>query len=270
MCIDRFSYSEQSRTIHHMPVRMGKLAFTLCVFLLAGCAGSGKIAAALPTNTPQLNPGTTASPTPTPTQVIGAIEASAPSPTSPAESGVIWEGTINSQTQRQYMANGALVNTCQTSWSTIIDYLVDGSGDIHGFGEANLASPASCSPHPLSGNTENFVLKVSGRVDNSHIFLNLSSDSYSPQPSAELGGYNLLFAQEICPPADRELQIPWDGSDAIVAQQSYQLTMSGCAGSSADTMTSDNQITLHKVGDCANQQGLSAPELGFLCSGTGS
>jgi hypothetical protein len=270
MCIDRFSYSEQSRTIHLVTVQTVELAFTLCICLLAGCAGNGKIAAAVPTGTPQPNPGTTASPTPTPTQVIGAIEASAPSPTSPAESGVIWEGTINSQTQRQYMANGALVNTCQTSWSTIIDFLVDGSGDIHGIGEANLASPASCSPHPLSGNTENFVLKVSGRVDNSHIFLNLSSDSYSPQPSAELGGYNLLFAQEICPPADRELQIPWDGSDAIVAQQSYQLTMSGCAGSSADTMTSDNQITLHKVGDCANQQGLSAPELGFLCSGTGS
>jgi hypothetical protein len=217
----------------------------LCLMIVA-CAAFPLVAVALPT--PTQNPNRPLEPTPTftPTPVIGAVEVT---PT-PEASGVLWEGPINSTSERQYKDKGATVNTCDTDWAGRIAVVVDPGGNVHGNGEVDLQEGAKCSPHPLSGNTEKILLSVSGKADDKSFNLTLSATGFSPNPSADFGGFASLTTEAVCQRVLRNLSIPLTYPDQAFLQAAFTTSMAGCAGSSDDLMTSDNHIVLDKIGDC--------------------
>ncbi len=224
--------------------------FALSLVIVA-CAAIPLVTVAQPT--PTRNPNQPAGPTPTftPTPVIGAVELTA-TPTSNANGGVLWKGVIDSPTQRQYIHEGATVNNCTSDWTTTLYFVIKADEKLHGTGEAALSAPARCTPHPVSVNTEKQTLSLDGNADQNSINLKIGVIDFSPNPSGDFGGYASLVSEAPCQGKLRNLVIPMTGSDAASAQLSLSADMTGCAGSTNDVMTSENQIMLNKIGDCAD------------------
>ncbi len=181
-------------------------------------------------------PGILAQPTPTP---------------APQDGGTLWKGTIDSQTRRQYTHDGATLNTCETDWITTIYFVLSPEGKINGSGEADLNAAASCSPHPLAGNAEKLMLNLSGQGDSSAINLQIDLPDSSSRTYGDFGGFTSLAKQAVCQDKLRSLVIPLNGSDSASVRLDFTANMDRCKGASQDSLSSDNQISLSQVGDCA-------------------
>jgi hypothetical protein len=219
--------------------------------MIVACAAFPLVTVALPTPTRSLNQPAGPTATFTPTPVIGAVELTE-TPTSNPNRGTLWKGVIDSKTQRQYTNQGATVNSCTSDWTTTLYFVVQSDGKLHGTGEADLSAPASCTPHPFSGNTEKQILSLDGNADQSSIQFKISEVDFTPNPSGDFGGYASLTMEVVCKGVQRNLVIPLTGSDAANVQLSFSGDMTGCAGSTSDVMISDNQIKLNKIGDCVD------------------
>jgi hypothetical protein len=109
-------------------------------------------------------------------------------------------------------------------------------------------------------------LKVEGLKDNTGFNLRLLAVSFSPQVSAELGAYNLLFNSMTCPPSLRTLRIPSASPTSAETTLKFNATMSGCAGSGNDSVTAENLIRLQIRFDCASiPPSIQDPDLRKLC-----
>jgi hypothetical protein len=167
-----------------------------------------------------------------------------------ASGGVLWNGNLTSNSEPQYNHNGATLNTCDTNWQGPIAVVVDPAGKVRGKGEVDLTSPAKCSPHPLPGNSEKIFLSIAGKADDKGFYLTFSTSGYSPNPSADFGGFDSLIAEAVCQQKMRTLTIPLIYPDQANFEGPFTEDMTGCAGSAGDKMTSDNHIVLDLVGDC--------------------
>jgi hypothetical protein len=186
-----------------------------------------------------------ASATPPPTGQINAIEVGTPAQPVDKKNWQVWAGTILSQTSRQYMSDGSPVNTCETNWETNFLFTIDPVGNISGIGYADLTDGPTCSPHPISGNTTHMTISVSGRKDDSAIYLNVGVSEFEPMPSADFGGYILLNSNGACPPVAQSIEIPMTSPTTAQAQLNLNATMTGCAGSMGDQMSNQSQADLH-------------------------
>ncbi len=215
--------------------------------LILSSAAIPLVTVALPTQT--RNPNQPGAPTPTftPTPVVRAVEATPTSETS----GALWQGIISSDTERQYKHNGATLNTCDTYWKTQFGVVIDPAGNVHGAGEADLVNPAKCTPHPISGNSEKLILSVAGKADDKALYLTFSTTGYSPNPSADFGGFDSLILTAVCQRALRTLTVPFIYPDQANLEGTFTASMAGCAGSAGDLMTSNDHIVLDLAGDCA-------------------
>ena len=186
--------------------------------------------------------------TATPTGVIGAIEAP-----SNRQDLQVWTGTITSQTSRQFVINGALVNTCNTNWETDLDFAVDPVGAVLGSGRATLTAPRVCSPHnnQASINTEAMVITVEGRKESSAFDLLLGASTFEPAASGDFGGYFLLFNAGSCPTQRHSLSIPFSDPTDAQTQINLTATLTGCAGSANYVMSNQSLVKLRYRFKCS-------------------
>ncbi len=189
--------------------------------------------------------------TPTPTRQINAIEVGIGTPAD-KRNWQVWKGTIVSQTSRKYLSNGSLVNTCETDWTTDFLFTIDPAGNVSGIGSANLTSGPACSPHPISGNTTYMVISVSGRKDETAIYLQLGVSEFRPMPSGDFGGYILLNSNGACPPTTQSITVPLTSSTTAQTQLVLSAVLTGCAGSKDDQMSNQSQVELHFDFLCAD------------------
>lgn len=196
--------------------------------------------------------GPTKSGTPTRTGQIGAVEQTSTPSADEKKNWQLWQGTITSQTSRQYMTNGSLVNTCNSNWDTSVALTVDPAGSVAGLGYATIKGDVACSPHPVSLSTKVIYAYFAGRKDSSEFTLHMGSQKVEPMPSAEFGGYFLLVGNGACPSAPQDLKIPLTGSTSAAAQLALSGVMSGCGGSKNDIMSNQSQVQLERKGTCAD------------------
>lgn len=187
--------------------------------------------------------------TPTPTGQINAIEAGTPAN---KKNWQVWAGTITSQTSRQFMSNGSLVNTCTTNWNTEFLFTIDPVGNVSGFGSADLTDGPTCSPHAIPVNTTYMVISISGRKDETAIHLQLAASEIQPMPSGDFGGYILLNSNGACPSVTQSITVPLTSSTAAQTQLDLHAVMTGCAGSNDDLMSNQSQVELHFDFLCAD------------------
>ena len=149
----------------------------LCLIVFPSCstssgltatAGGGLVVQAIPSPTPTALPALTVVSSPTPTATaIHATEISTPTATAPAKDGVIWTGTITSDTSRQYMINGGAVNVCKTNWLIDLDFVVSSTGEVRGDGKATMMEPRTCTAAAeMAPNVTGYVITVAGLKDN--------------------------------------------------------------------------------------------------------
>jgi hypothetical protein len=183
--------------------------------------------------------------TATPTGQIGAIEAGTPGLNGNKKDYEVWTGTITSQTSRQYMSNGSVVNTCKTDWITDLDFAVDTAGNLAGQGQVSLANPRECSPNNnLVPNTSGMTVSLYGDKGSAAININLKFSGFQPSPSADFGGYMLLASDGTCPGNSRTIKVPLTGNGSAEAQLDLGAVMSGCGGSSSDVMSNQSLVKL--------------------------
>ncbi len=244
---------------------------------LASCATSsggpspsagGLVVEGVPTPAPTSLPTlAVASPSPTPTPIF-ATEIAPPTAAAPAPGGVIWAGTITSDTSRQYVADGSPVNRCRTSWVIDLDFVVRPDGSVSGDGTATLTAPVECTPHPLGGNVEGADVAVEGMSDSSSFTLRLTSSNWQPPGTAELAGFTLTFSTAPCSPtpAPRSLVVPRTGDKAAQATINLSEVMTDCAGSSDDQLTDALGANLEARFACADVPAdLGDAEITKLC-----
>ncbi len=188
--------------------------------------------------------------TPTPTGQINAIEAGTPAPPVDKKNWQVWHGTIVSQTSRQFMSNGSLVDTCKTDWNTELVFTVNPSGTISGVGGADLTAGPQCTPLARPGNTTYMLLSVDGLKDAKAISLKLGVSEIQPMPSGDFGGYALLDTNGACPPVMQALTVPMTGAGAAHVELDLSAVMTGCAGSKDDRMSNQSQVSLELIGKC--------------------
>lgn len=192
-------------------------------------------------------------PTPTPAGQTNALETTPTASAAQKKDWQVWQGSIVSQTSREYMINGSVVNSCQTDWETDFEFTIDPVGDIYGVGSAQLKSGPTCSPHPIPNNTNYLALTLQGRKDASAIHLGLGGTGViRPMPSADFGGYFLLTSNGACPPVKQSLAIPLTGPSTAQAQLDLSGIMTGCAGSKDDLMRNQSQVSLEQIGKCSD------------------
>ncbi len=205
--------------------------------------------------------------TATPTGQIGAIETGTPGLNGDKKDYQVWTGTITSQTSRQYMSNGSVVNNCITDWLTDLYLSVDSTGNVAGTGRAALSAPRTCSPQSnLVANTSEMTIRLTGRKDSSAFYLNFSPTVIIPSASADFGGYMLLVSDGTCPGNKPDIQIPSTGSSAAAAQLDLSGVMTGCGGSKDDLMTNKSAVTLQFRFRCSDlPSDTTDPALRQLC-----
>lgn len=185
--------------------------------------------------------------TPTPTGVIVAVGGTpSPEEVAPKE---IWGGLMSSDGSRQYMINGKLLNTCNTSWLTGLTFSIDSAGRIAGYGNGSLLT-SQCSPHSHGGNTTGMDFKVDGTKDNSNLNLTLTTVDVTPQVSGEFGAFNLAFNTMTCPANKRTLVVPLTSPTSAEATLKFSGIMTGCAGSKDDIVNSSNVVKVQFFADC--------------------
>jgi hypothetical protein len=204
-----------------------------------------------PSHQPPPGPATI---TPTPTVMIQAIEQETATPggSSPSPGGVIWDGIITSETSRQFMSNGQTVNSCKTDWFTSFTVVANPSGDVKGFGEAELTLPPACTPQPISVNSKKLTLSVAGLKDNSQFRLKFSITGFDPNPSGDFGGFVLLIGSMTCPENLRTNVIPLEDYRTAKVTLKYQGVMTGCGGSANDIVSSTNNLGMFAAGNCSS------------------
>ncbi len=202
--------------------------------------------------------------TPTPTGVIGAIEAGTPA-ASPATE--LWTGTITSSTSRQYVSDGAVVNTCTTNWITDFDLAVDTSGNVRGVGKATLSEPRICSlDSDLVPNTQAMSASLTGLKRTDEFDLRLDVSDFEPAAAGEFGGYTLLLRDGACPGNPHDISVPFSGAGAAEAQLDLKGTMTGCGGSASDVMSNQSLVKIQYLFKCSELPADSAdPILNQLC-----
>jgi hypothetical protein len=205
--------------------------------------------------------------TPTPTGQIGAIEIGTPGLKGNKRDFQIWSGTITSQTSRQYMSNGSIVNTCNTNWITDLDFAVDSAGDVSGTGDAKLAGARTCSPQSnLVANTSEMSLSIHGQKDSTAFTLYLALTRAQPSPSADFGGYMLLMNNGTCPAAAKSVQVPLTGISTAQANLDLSGVLSGCGGSTNDIMNNTSLVRLQFRFKCSDiPADMNDPALKQLC-----
>jgi hypothetical protein len=200
----------------------------------------------------------------TPTGQIGAVEIGTPGLKGNKKNFQIWTGTITSRTSRQYMSNGAVVNTCNTNWLTDLEFAVDATGEVAGTGQAMLAEPRDCSPRAdLVANAAEMAISIQGWKDSSGFHLNLTGSESKPSPSADFGGYVLLLHDGVCPPKSRTIAVPLMVASSAEAQINLSGVLTGCGGSKDDTMNNRSLVKLEfrfKCSDIPADQGDTALE----------
>lgn len=205
--------------------------------------------------------------TPTPTGQIGAIEVGTPALNGSKKDYQIWSGTITSQTSRQFMSNGSLVNTCMTNWVTDLDFAVDSAGSVAGTGQASLSAPRTCSLHSdLAANTQGATIPVEGRKDSAAFQINLALTAAKPFPSGDFGGYILLFNNGTCPAKRQTIMVPLTGPSAAEAQLNLTGVLTGCGGSKDDIMSNQSLVKLQFRFKCSDVPAdMNDPTLKQLC-----
>ncbi len=191
-------------------------------------------------------------PTPTPTRQIGAIEIGTPELKGNKKDFAIWTGTITSQTSRQFMSNGAEVNSCTTDWITDLDFIIDSAGTLAGTGKATLSPARTCAPlNNLVENTSEMTISIQGYKDNSTMNLQLGVASLQPPSSGDFGGYSLLMTTGTCPADKHVIQVPLTRATSADAQLNLNATMTGCGGSKDDVMSNQSLVKLHYRFKCS-------------------
>jgi hypothetical protein len=204
--------------------------------------------------------------TPTPTGQINAVEATPSASAADKKNWQLWEGTIASQTSRQFTSNGSTVNTCKTGWDTNFLFTVDTAGDVNGVGFAKLSSGPDCSPHSITGNTSEMTMSVKGRKDQTAFYLNLGAIDFKPKPSGDFGGFELLVTNGACPPTMATLKIPLTGSGSAQAKLDLSGILTGCGGSKDDVMSNQSQVDLKYRFKCGEDPlGPSDPDIQGIC-----
>ncbi len=212
---------------------------------------------------PALKPTATFTPTPTPT--VLALEQTPTPEVTASQAKAIWGGTIISDSSREYMANGKQVATCNTSWTAAFYLSIDPAGRVAGSGAAKLDS-MKCSPLSRTGNTTQMNIKIDGTKDDSDLKLRLSIESIVPSISGDFGGYDLLFGSMACPPVQRTLSLPLTSPKRAQASLLFSGTMTGCAGSKDDAVSSNNLARIEYFAECSNlPPDLQMPEVEALC-----
>jgi hypothetical protein len=214
-----------------------------------------------------LIPAAGAGGTPTATAPIGAIEVGTPGLKGDKKDYRIWTGTITSQTSRQFMSNGALLNTCNTNWVTDLDVAVDSAGNLTGTGRAALAEARSCTSHSnLVANTAEMALSIQGQKDSTAFHLNLTGAGIKPSPSGDFGGYALLFGNQACPPQRRTIEVPLTADSTAETQLDLSSVMTGCGGSRDDTVHNLSLVKFRFRFLCSDLPAdLNDPTLRSLC-----
>jgi hypothetical protein len=233
----------------------------LLLFILITLACSG-ISSVSPANDSRRASPT---PTPTPTPVIFAQELSA---TPPVNDGAIWIGKVTSNTARQYMSQGKVLNTCTTDWVTDVTMLVDSSGHVTGDARGSLMTPRHCTlVTNLEPNLTGYTLKVGGVKTDKEFNIQFTLVSSTPAPPAgEFGGYSLLFAHASCDFSPRMIPVTLTSPTTAGASPLYSEVMTGCGGSKDDIMSSENSIEFSHSFDCKNKPSdLNDPEINKLC-----
>ncbi len=111
-------------------------------------------------------------------------------------SGAPWKGTVESDTQRQYVSKDFPTWQCTNHWHSDISFVVAADGTLTGLGKGTLTSGPTCNaPYGIgSGWATGVNFTITGKKETTDFVLTFGSPQYLPANSFEPAGFGTVFS----------------------------------------------------------------------------